>query len=91
MSPALQRRYGGLVAATLAQTAAHIGRGLSADKAGAVIAVAATASRPRTRYTVGRDAALIVASARLLTDRAMDRAIALGLRPFLPKKSPQAA
>jgi predicted RNase H-like nuclease len=84
MSPELQRRYGGLVTAILAQTAAHIGNGMTADRAGAIIAVAATARRPRTRYTVGRDAAIIIGLTRILPDRVLDRVIAAGLRPHLP-------
>jgi NAD(P)-dependent dehydrogenase (short-subunit alcohol dehydrogenase family) len=91
MSPALQQRYGGLVAAALAQTAAHIDNGMSADGAGAVIAAAATAKRPRTRYTVGRDAAFIVASARLLPDRALDWVIARALRSHFPRESARVA
>jgi NAD(P)-dependent dehydrogenase (short-subunit alcohol dehydrogenase family) len=91
MSPALQQRYGALVAAALAQTAAHIDSGMSADGAGAIIAAAATAKRPRTRYTVGRDAAVIVASARLLPDRALDWVIARALRSHFPRESARVA
>jgi NAD(P)-dependent dehydrogenase (short-subunit alcohol dehydrogenase family) len=84
MSPTLQQRYGRLLAATLAQTAAHIGGGMSAERAGSIIAAATTTRRPRTRYTVGRDAALIVGLTRILSDRMLDRVIAAGLRPHLP-------
>lgn len=83
MRPDLQRRYADLVTATLAQTAAHISRGLSADAAGRVVADAATTRRPRTRYAVGRDATVIVALTRVLPDRLLDRVIAAGLRPHL--------
>lgn len=85
MSPKLQQRYGGLVTAILAQTAAHIGNGMSADKAGSIIAKATTARRPRTRYTVGRDAALIISLTRILPDRLLDGVIAAGLRTYMPK------
>ncbi|WP_233570505.1 SDR family NAD(P)-dependent oxidoreductase [Frigoribacterium sp. PhB24] len=84
MRPDLQRRYGDLITAALAQTSAHIGRGLSADAAGSIIADAATIRRPRTRYTVGRDASMLVALTRVLPDRLLDRVIAAGLRPHLP-------
>jgi hypothetical protein len=46
-----------------------------------VITKAATASRPRTRYAVGRDAAIIVPLARFMSDRLLDRILRLGLRP----------
>lgn len=83
MSPELQRRYGGLVRAVVAHTAAHIGQGLSAEKAGSVIALAATTRRPRTRYAVGRDAAVLTRLVRILPDRMLDRVAAATLRPHL--------
>ena len=46
-----------------------------------MIAKAATARRPRTRYTVGRDAAMITRLVRVLPDRALDRVLAAALRP----------
>jgi NAD(P)-dependent dehydrogenase (short-subunit alcohol dehydrogenase family) len=85
MSPELQQRYGPLVAAILAQTAAHIGAGMSSSRAGSIIAKAATQRRPRTRYTVGRDAAVIIALTRVLPDRLLDTVIAAGLRPHMPR------
>lgn len=86
MNPEQQRRYGGLVKAILAQTAAHVGNGSSADEAGSVIAEAATARRPRTRYTIGRDAALLTRLTRILPDRILDRVLAANLRLYLPKE-----
>ena len=50
------------------------------------IAKAIAARKPRTRYTVGRDAALITCLARILPDRTLDRVIAAGLRPHFPKE-----
>ncbi|MCU1404867.1 MAG: Dehydrogenase [Glaciihabitans sp.] len=85
MTPELQRLYGGLVSANLAQTAAHIGNGMTADEAGSIIARAATTRRPRTRYAVGRDAAIIIGLARILPDRLLDWGMAAGLRSYLPK------
>jgi NAD(P)-dependent dehydrogenase (short-subunit alcohol dehydrogenase family) len=84
MEPALQQRYGALIAATLAQTAAHIGGGMTAERAGTLIATATTRRRPRTRYTVGRDAAVIVGLSRILPDRVLDRAIGAALRQYMP-------
>src|ERR1700712_2481742 len=59
MTPEQNQRYGPLVHAVTAQTASHTtaGSGVPAEAAATVIAKAVTARRPRTRYTVGRDAA----------------------------------
>jgi NAD(P)-dependent dehydrogenase (short-subunit alcohol dehydrogenase family) len=80
MTPEQRQRYGGLVRAINAQTAAHTATCLPAEAAATVIAKAVTARRPRTRYTVGREAALIRFT-RFLPDRALDRALAAALRP----------
>jgi NAD(P)-dependent dehydrogenase (short-subunit alcohol dehydrogenase family) len=85
MTPELRRLYGGLVAANLAQTAAHIGNGLTSDRAGEIIAIAATTRRPRTRYAVGRDAAVIIGLTRIFPDRLLDALMAAGLRSYMPK------
>ena len=55
--------------------------GVSAEHAAKVIAKAATASRPRTRYTVGRDAAVLARLSRVVSDRFLDRVVRLVLRP----------
>ena len=46
-------------------------------------AKAATASRPRTRYTIGRDAAILARLSRVLPDRVLDRVVRRVLRPHL--------
>ena len=86
MTPEQSRRYGPLVHAVTAQTASHTtsGSGLPADAVAKVIAEAVTARKPRTRYAVGRDAALITRLARFLPDRTLDRVIAAALRPHFP-------
>jgi len=84
MTPEQNQRYGRLVHAVNAQAVSSTKAGLPAEAAAKVIAKAVTARRPRTRYTVGRDAALITRLARLLPDRTLDRVIAAGLRPHLP-------
>lgn len=81
MSPDHQRRYGRLVRAIISQTAAGTGNGVTAAEAARVIAKAVTAGKPRTRYTIGRDAAVITRLARVLPDRMLDRVLAAGLRP----------
>jgi hypothetical protein len=60
--------------------------GLPADAAATVIAKAVTARKPRTRYTVGRDAALLTRLARILSARTLDRVVAAALRPHFPKE-----
>ncbi len=87
MTPEQSQRYGGLVRAITAQTAHYTRSGLPAAAAAAVIAKAVTARQPRTRYTVGRDAALLTFLARILPDRMLDRIAAAALRPHFPKQS----
>ena len=74
-------RYGDLVVAVSQQARSFGTHGVSAERAGKVIADAASAPRPRTRYTIGRDAAILVRLARVLPDRFLDRMVRLGLRP----------
>lgn len=80
MTPELQERYGPLVRAVTAQSAAGTSGGRSAEDVARVIAKAVTAAKPRTRYTVGRDAAMITRLTRVLPDRTLDRVLAAGLR-----------
>jgi NAD(P)-dependent dehydrogenase (short-subunit alcohol dehydrogenase family) len=87
MTPEQNERYGGLVHAITAQAASFTESGLPADAAAKVIANAVTARKPRTRYTVGRDAALLTVLARILPDRILDRVFAAALRPYFPKES----
>ncbi|WP_433567091.1 hypothetical protein ACQP1O_19055 [Nocardia sp. CA-151230] len=44
-----------------------------------------TAGKPRTRYTVGRAAAMITRLSRVLPDRVLDRVLAINVRPHYPK------
>jgi hypothetical protein len=62
-----------------------IPQAVPAPEAGRVIADAITCKRPCTRYTVGRDAAIIVRLVRFLSDRMLDRLLARSLKPHLPK------
>jgi NAD(P)-dependent dehydrogenase (short-subunit alcohol dehydrogenase family) len=75
-------RYGDLTAALAAQARSFGETGVSAEHAAQVIAKAVTTSRPRTRYTVGRDGAVLVRISRVVSDRVMDRIVGLSLRPF---------
>ncbi|MFH8614953.1 SDR family NAD(P)-dependent oxidoreductase [Streptomyces sp. NPDC017979] len=90
MTPEQEERYGGVVRANNELMASGTASGLTADAAARVVAKAATARRPRTRYTAGRDAALIVHLGRLLPDRTLDRLLATNLRRHHPK-APAAA
>ncbi|MGW2157046.1 SDR family NAD(P)-dependent oxidoreductase [Nonomuraea sp. NPDC001699] len=78
MSPDQRDRYGSLVQAVTAQTAAFTTSGKSAADAARVIAKAVIAGKLRTRYTIGRDAALLTILSRVLPDRMLDR---ICLRP----------
>jgi NAD(P)-dependent dehydrogenase (short-subunit alcohol dehydrogenase family) len=73
-------RYGDLVAAISEQARSFGEDGVPAESAAKVIARAAATSRPRTRYTIGRDAAILVRLARVLSDRLLDRVVRLNLR-----------
>ena len=84
MSPDQRVRYGSLVQAVTAQSRAGTSRGTSAEDVAAVIAQAVTAVQPRTRYTVGGDAAVITRLSRVLSDRALDRLFAAALRRHWP-------
>ena len=85
MTPEQTERYGGLVRANNAMMASGTASGLTAEAAARVIAKAVTTRRPRTRYTAGRDAALIIPLTRMLSDRALDRILAANLRRHYPK------
>ncbi|XVS62230.1 SDR family oxidoreductase [Actinosynnema sp. CA-299493] len=90
MTPEQHERYGSLVQATNALMASGTASGLTADAAARVIAKAVTIRRPRTRYTIGRDAALITRLTRMLSDRTLDRVIAANLRRHYPKGATRA-
>ena len=77
-------RYATLMHAIISQAQAAIPKGVPAEEAGRVIADAITTQRPRTRYTVGRDAAIIVRLVRFLSDRMLDRLLARSLKTHLP-------
>jgi len=85
MTPEQDERYGSLVKAINSLMASGTASGLTADAAARVIGKAVTARRPRTRYTIGRDAALITRLTRMLSDRTLDRVIAATLRRHYPK------
>jgi NAD(P)-dependent dehydrogenase (short-subunit alcohol dehydrogenase family) len=83
-------RYDALMQAVIAQAQRFTreGVGLPAEAAGRVIADAIISERPRTRYTVGRDAAIIVRLARFVSDRMLDSLLARTLKRRRPKAVP---
>ncbi len=85
MTPEQQQRHGGLMHAILAQSDGFLRDGVDAARAAEIIAGATTTRRPRIRYTIGRDAALLTRLSRILPDRALDRVLASALRPLFPK------
>jgi NAD(P)-dependent dehydrogenase (short-subunit alcohol dehydrogenase family) len=82
MTSAQRERYADITAAVAGQARSFNVTGVSAEHAATVIAKAATASHPRTRYTIGRDAAILVRITRVVSDRLLDRIIRLNLRRF---------
>ncbi|WP_118914586.1 SDR family NAD(P)-dependent oxidoreductase [Mycobacterium shigaense] len=91
MTTAQLARYDDLAAAVTAQARSFGQDGVSAEHAAKIIAKAATTSRPRTRYTIGRDAAILLRVNRIVSDRVLDRIVRLSLRSFAkgPKSGEQ--
>jgi NADP-dependent 3-hydroxy acid dehydrogenase YdfG len=89
MTTGQRGRYAALMQAIIAHAQAAIPGAAPAGVAGRVIADAITSRRPRTRYTVGRDAALVVRLVRFLSDRMLDRLLARSLQPHFPKAPPE--
>ena len=77
-------RYATLMHSIISQAQASIPTGVRPQEVGQVIADAITSKRPRTRYTVGRGAALLVCLTRCLSDRMLDSLLARNLKPHLP-------
>ncbi len=83
MSVEHRGRYALLMRAVIAQAQAAMPNAVPAAEAGRVVANAIASKRPRTRYTVGRDAAIIVRLAKHLSDGLLDRLLARALKPHL--------
>lgn len=81
MTPDQHGRYDALIGAITTQARTFARDGVPADRAAHVIADAVTATHPRTRYTIGRDAAVLVKLARVLPDRVLDRVTRRSLKP----------
>lgn len=75
MTPEQHGRYDKLMDAFLRQVEAFARDGVEPERAAAVISRAIAARKPRTRYTVGPDAAMLVPLSRIVPDRLLDRVL----------------
>ena len=75
MTPEQRTRYAPLMKAFEDQANTWSETGSTPEKAADVIAHAVQDRRPRTRYTVGRDAAMLSRISRIVTDRMLDRMV----------------
>jgi NAD(P)-dependent dehydrogenase (short-subunit alcohol dehydrogenase family) len=81
MPPEAHRLYGGLVRALRKQVEQiQTRRGIEPDAVAAAIVAALTATKPRSRYLVGRDAKGQATVARLIPDRWFDALVARQMR-----------
>jgi NAD(P)-dependent dehydrogenase (short-subunit alcohol dehydrogenase family) len=78
----LTERYGEVIEAIRDQSTKNATEGVPPQEVADAVAHALTASKPKTRYLVGRDAKMRAPMAKLMPDRMMDAAIgrALGQR-----------
>jgi NAD(P)-dependent dehydrogenase (short-subunit alcohol dehydrogenase family) len=80
MPPEAEQLYGRMIERLRAETVKiEQERGIEPREVAEVIGTALTASRPRARYLVGRDAKIRGPMAKILPDRVMDRLIARAL------------
>jgi NAD(P)-dependent dehydrogenase (short-subunit alcohol dehydrogenase family) len=80
MPPEAEQLYGRMIERLRAETAKiEQERGIEPREVAEVIGTALTASRPRVRYLVGRDAKIRGPMAKILPDRVMDRLIGRAL------------
>ena len=75
-------RYDDLIGAIVAQAESFGKTGLPASAAAGIIANAIMAKNPRTRYAVGRDAAILTKVSRMVPDRLLDTILRRNLQPY---------
>ncbi|MEC0168383.1 SDR family NAD(P)-dependent oxidoreductase [Paenibacillus graminis] len=73
MTPDQHRRHDRLFDAVKAQAETWAKDGIRPEKVAAVVSRAIRVSKPRTRYTVGRDSALLTRLVRIFPDKLLDR------------------
>jgi NAD(P)-dependent dehydrogenase (short-subunit alcohol dehydrogenase family) len=76
LPPEGQELYGGAIGKMLKLAAETAARGVPPEEVSKDVAHALTASKPKTRYLVGRDAKMRARVSRLVSDRTFDRLIA---------------
>jgi NAD(P)-dependent dehydrogenase (short-subunit alcohol dehydrogenase family) len=79
------RLYGDLITSTVATQASFLKRALPADKAAYKIGKIVTTRRPRSRYTLGIDAAVVIPLNRILPTWMMDRMLSGRTRTAAPR------
>ncbi|MFD4638279.1 SDR family oxidoreductase [Lentzea sp. NPDC058436] len=85
LTPAQEGLYGPLLKALPSHIAAFTKSGVTSAHAAERIAKAVTDRKPRIRYTIGRDAGMLIPLARFLPDRVLDRVLGAILRPHFPR------
>ncbi|GAA5024733.1 short-chain dehydrogenase [Marivirga lumbricoides] len=83
MTKEQRSRYSKLMHAMVSQAESYIDKAVSAEKAGQIIANILNNKRPRTRYTIGSDAAMLSVLIKYLPDRLLDKLIARSMKPHL--------
>lgn len=73
MTPDQHKRHDRLFDAVKAQAETWATDGIRPEKVAAVVSRAIRVDKPRTRYTVGRDSALLTRLVRILPDKLLDR------------------
>ena len=77
--PEVRERYGEVIDAVRKESEKNKTEGVPPQEVAEAVAHALTASKPKTRYLVGRDAKMRAPMARVMPDRVMDAAIARAL------------
>ena len=76
-------RYSKLMNAMVLQAESYIDKAVSAEKASQIIADILSNKRPRTRYTIGSDAAMLSILIKYLPDRLLDKLITRSMKHHL--------
>ncbi len=87
MTPEHRNRYGAMMYAMVSLAESYIKNAVSAEKAGEIIANTLSKRKPRTRYTIGRDAAMVRFMNWALPDSWLDNLVARTNKAHYPKSS----
>lgn len=80
-----RNRYGAMMYAMVSLAESYIKNAVSAEKAGEIIANTLIKKKPRTRYTIGRDAAMVRFMNWVLPDSWLDSLVARTNKAHYPK------